>query len=133
MTIRAETEADHDLLRELWEEFEAELDGEPYLRETWDEAWEDLSVTVRDGVAPVDVFMVAPLGPFADRIAVEERPASYGSLHVQTDDDAGVERAVTQFMPRVGHTEWTEVAATRNGWVAVTDELCDHDRNAQRR
>src|SRR5947209_10075632 len=50
MTIRAATEADHDLLRELWEEFEAELDGEPYLRETWDEAWEDLSVTVRDGV-----------------------------------------------------------------------------------
>ena len=215
MTIRVATEADHDLLRELWEEFEAELDGEPYLRETWDEAWEDLSVTVRDGVAlvaeedgralgfvfcvlgdrgrrtahitdiyvrpearrrgigrallaelvepardadlehvslevlvrnagarrlyerlgfaPVDVFMVAPLGPFADRIAVEERPASYGSLHVQTDDEAGVERAVTQFMPRVGHTEWTEVAATRNGWVAVTDELCDYDRNAQRR
>ena len=215
MTIRAATEADHDLLRELWEEFEAGLDGEPYLRETWDEAWEDLSVTVRDGVAlvaeedgralgfvfcvlgdrgrrtahitdiyvrpearhrgigrallaelvepardaelehvslevlvrnadarrlyerlgfaPVDIFMVAPLGPFADRVAGGERPASYGSLHVQTDDEAGVERAVTQFMPRVGHTDWTEVAAARNGWVTVTDELCDHDRSAQRR
>ena len=53
MTIRTATEADHDLLRELWEEFDAELDQEPYLRETWDEAWEDLSVTVRDGVALV--------------------------------------------------------------------------------
>ena len=215
MTIRTATEADHDLLRELWEEFEAELDQEPYLRETWDEAWEDLSITVRDGAAliaeedgralgfvfcvlgdrgrrtahitdiyvrpearrrgigralladlvdpardaglehvslevlfrsadarrlyerlgfaPVDVFMVAPLDAFADRVAREERPASYGSLHVQTDDEAGVERAATQFMPRVGRTEWTEVTTSRNGWVTVTDELCDRDRSAQRR
>jgi ribosomal protein S18 acetylase RimI-like enzyme len=215
VTIRAATEADHDLLRELWEEFDGELDHEPYLRETWDEAWEDLSVTVRDGVAlvaedggralgfvfcvlgdrgrhtahitdiyvrpearrrgigrallaelvepardaglehvslevlfrnadarrlyerlgfaPVDMFMVAPLGVFADRVGIEERPASYGSLHVQTDDEAGVERAVTQFMPRVGRTEWTEVTAAHNGWVTVTDGLCDHDRSAQRR
>ena len=215
MTIRTAAEADHDLLRELWEEFDAELDQEPYLRETWDEAWEDLSITVRDGAAliaeedgralgfvfcvlgdrgrrtahitdiyvrpearrrgigralladlvdpardaglehvslevlfrsadarrlyerlgfaPIDMFMVAPLDAFADRVGSEERPESYGSLHVQTDDEAGVERAVTQFMPRVGHTEWTEVAATRNGWVTVTDELCDRDRSAQRR
>ncbi len=215
MTIRAATEADHDLLRELWEEFEAELDQEPYLRETWDEAWDDLSVTVRDGAAliaeeggrplgfvfcvlgdrgrktahitdiyvrpearrrgigrallaelvdpardaglehvslevlfrsadarrlyerlgfaPVDMFMVAPLDAFADSVASAERPESYGSLHVQTDDEAGVERAVTQFIPRVGRTEWTEVTPVRNGWVTVTDELCDHDRSAQRR
>jgi ribosomal protein S18 acetylase RimI-like enzyme len=215
VTIRAATEADHDLLRELWEEFEAGLDQEPYLRETWDEAWEDVSVSVQDGVAliaeddghpvgfvfcilgdrgrktahvtdiyvrpdargrgvgrallaelvtpareaglehvslevlirnpdarrlyerlgfaPVDMFMVAPLDSFADRVGSEERPESYASLHVQTDDEAGVERAVTQFMPRVGRTEWTEVGATSDGWVTVVDELCDHDRSAQRR
>ena len=215
MTIRTATEADHDLLRELWEEFEAELNPEPYLRETWDEAWEELSITVRDGAAliaeedgralgfvfcvlgdrgrrtahitdiyvrpearrrgigralladlvdpardaglehvslevlfrsadarrlyerlgfaPIDMFMVAPLDAFADRVGSEERPESYGSLHVQTDDEAGVERAVTQFMPRVGGTDWTEVTSARNGWVTVTDELCDRDRSAQRR
>jgi hypothetical protein len=76
---------------------------------------------------------VAPLGAFADRIGSEERPRSFGSLHVQTDDRAGVERAVAQFLPRVGRTEWTEVAPERNGWVVVTDDLCDHDRSAQRR
>jgi ribosomal protein S18 acetylase RimI-like enzyme len=215
VTIRAATDADRDLLHELWQEFERELDHEPYLRETWEEAWEDLSVTVREGVAliaeedgralgfvfcvlgdrgrqtahvtdiyvrpevrgrgigrallvelveparaaglghvslevllrnadarrlyerlgfaPVDTFMVAPLDVFADRLATEERPSSLGSLHVQTDDEAGVERAVTKFMPRVGRTEWTEVARTRDGWVTVTDDLCDHDRSAQRR
>jgi ribosomal protein S18 acetylase RimI-like enzyme len=215
VTIRPATEADHDLIHELWEEFEAELGHEPYQRETWDEAWEDLSVTVREGVAliaeeegralgfifcvlgdrgrqtahvtdiyvrpearsrgigrallaelvtpardaglahvslevlvrntdarrlyerlgfaSVDIFMVAPLGAFAERIGSSERPQSFGSLHVQTDDKAGVERAAAQFLPRVGRSEWTEVAAERNGWVAVVDELCDHDRSAQRR
>jgi ribosomal protein S18 acetylase RimI-like enzyme len=215
VTIRDATDADHDLVRELWEEFEAELDHEPYLRETWEEAWEDLSVTVREGVAliaedegrplgfvfcvlgdrgrqtahvtdiyvrpdarrrgigrallaelvepareaglghvslevlvrnadarrlyerlgfvPVDTFMVAPLGAFADRVGSVERPASYGSLHVQTDDEAAVARAVAQFLPRVGRSEWTEVAPARNGWVSVTDALCDRERSAQRR
>jgi ribosomal protein S18 acetylase RimI-like enzyme len=215
VTIRVASEADHDLLRELWEEFEGGLDQEPYLRETWEEAWEDVSVSVRDGVAliaededkpvgfvfcvlgdrgrktahvtdiyvrpdargrgigrallaelvaparkaglehvslevlvrnpearrlyerlgfiPVDTFMVAPLESFADRVGRDERPGSYASLHVQTDDEAGVERAVTQFMPRVGRTAWTEVGGTRSGWVTVVDELCDHDRSAQRR
>lgn len=216
MTIRAATEGDQDVLRELWEEFDAELDGEPYLRETWEEAWDDLSVTVRDGVAliaeaddgraigfvfcvlgdrgrrtahvtdiyvrpearrsgvgrallaelveparaagldhvslevlvgnsdarrlydrlaftPVDLFMVSPLDAFAERLASNDRPRSFGSLHVQSDDEAGVERAVTQFLPRVGRTEWTEIGPARNGWVTVTDDLCDRDRSAQRR
>jgi ribosomal protein S18 acetylase RimI-like enzyme len=215
VTIRPATEADRDLIRELWQEFEAELGGEAYLRETWNEAWEDLSQTVREGVAliaeddgravgfvfcvlgergrktahvtdiylrpearsqgigrallaeliepareaglahlslevlvdntearrlyerlgfaPVDVFMVAPIGAFAERIGTDERPPSFGSLHVQTDDEAGVERAVKQFLPRIGHSEWTNVAAGSGSWVTVTDELCDRDRSAQRR
>jgi ribosomal protein S18 acetylase RimI-like enzyme len=215
VTIRPATEADHDLIHELWEEFEAELGHEPYQRETWEEAWEDLSVTVREGVAliaeddgralgfvfcvlgdrgrqtahvtdiyvrpearrrgigraflaelvepareaglahvslevlvrntdarrlyerlgfaPVDVFMVAPLGAFAERIGSEERPQSFGSLHVQTDDEDGVRRAVAHFLPRVGRSEWTQVAPGRHGWVTVIDDLCDHDRSAQRR
>ena len=215
MTIRRATTADHDLLRELWEEFEAGLDQEPYLREVWDEAWEDIAATVEDGVAlvaeedgralgfvfcvlgaqgrrtahvtdiyvrpeargrgigrallaelvepartaglehvslevlvrnsearrlydrlgfvPVDTFMVAPLGAFAQRVGSDERPHSYGSLHVQTDDEAGLRRAVAQFMPRLGRTEWTDVTPAKNGWLTVTDELCDRDRSAQRR
>ena len=44
----------------------------------------------RLGFTPMDVFMVAPLGALADQLASDERPASAGSLHVQTDDEAGV-------------------------------------------
>jgi len=215
VTIRRATKNDRELLRELWEEFEEELDQPAYLRETWAEAWADLSDTVREGVAlvaeqdghavgflfcvlgdtgrqtahvtdiyvrpearrqgigqallaevlgpareagfdhvslevmlrnadarrlyerlgfvPVDMFMIAPLGALAERLASEERPPSFGSLHVQTDDEAGVERAVKQFMPRLGRSEHSEVTPARNGWVTVVDELCDHDRSAQRR
>jgi len=215
MTTRPATTADEQLLRELWEEFEAELGGPEYLRESWDEAWEDLSETVKDGVAliaevdegpvgfvfcvlgdrgrktahvtdlyvrpeargkgvgaallgelleparaagldhvslevlvrnhdarrlydrlgfaAVDMFMVAPLEALADRVKADERAPSFGSLHIQTDDVQGVERAVGQFLPRVGHSEWSKVSESVNGWVTVTDELCDHDRSAQRR
>jgi len=85
------------------------------------------------GFGPVDMFMVAPLDALADRLASEELPQSVGSLHVQTDDEAAVERAAKQFMPRLGRSGWTEVTPARSGWVTVVDELCDRDRNAQRR
>jgi ribosomal protein S18 acetylase RimI-like enzyme len=215
VTIRPAKQADRELVRELWQQFEEELDGPDYLRESWDEAWSDLSETVRSGVAliaeeeagpvgfifcvlgdvgrktahvtdlyvtrdargrgigqellaaivepareagldhvslevltrnsearrlydrlgfaPVDVFMVAPLGAFAERLGSDERPPSFGSLHVQTDDEAGVERAVRQYLPRIGHSKFTEVSREANGWVSVADELCDRDRSAQRR
>lgn len=215
MTIRPAKQADRELVRQLWQQFEEELGGPDYLRESWDEAWTDLSETIRSGVAliaedgehpvgfvfcvlgdtgrktahvtdlyvtpgvrsrgvgtallagiveparaagldhvslevltqntearrlyerlgfaPVDVFMVAPLGAFAERLATDERPPSFASLHVQSDDEAGVERAVKQFLPRVGRSAFTEVKREENGWVSVVDELCDRDRSAQRR
>jgi ribosomal protein S18 acetylase RimI-like enzyme len=215
MTIRPASSSDRDLLRELWEEFERELGGPAYLQETWEEAWPDLSRTIKNGAAllaeddgravgfifcvlgdrgrktahvtdfyvrpeardrgvgtqllgalidparangldhvslevlvrnadarrlyerlgfaPVDVFMVAPLGALADRLGSDERPQSFGSLHVQTDDEADVQRAVQQFLPRLGRSAFTEVTPARNGWVTVVDQLCDRDRSAQRR
>jgi ribosomal protein S18 acetylase RimI-like enzyme len=87
----------------------------------------------RLGFTPMDVFMVAPIDALAERLGSDERPPSVGSLHVQTDDEAGVERAVTQFLPRLGRSGHTEIAALRTGWVTVVDELCDHNRSAQRR
>jgi ribosomal protein S18 acetylase RimI-like enzyme len=215
MTIRRATRNDRALLRELWEEFEAELGGPAYLLETWDEAWTDLAETIKSGLAlvaedegrpvgflfcilgdrgrktahisdfyvrsearskgigkallaqviepareagldhvslevlthntearrlydrlgfvPVDVFMAAPVAALGERLESDERPASFGSLHVQTDDEAGVERAVRQFLPRLGRSQWTQISRDGNGWVTVIDELCDRDRSAQRR
>jgi ribosomal protein S18 acetylase RimI-like enzyme len=87
----------------------------------------------RLGFTPIDVFMAAPLGALTERLGTDERSPSFGSLHVQTDDEAGVERAVKQFLPRLGRSEHTEITSARNGWVTVVDDLCDRDRSAQRR
>jgi ribosomal protein S18 acetylase RimI-like enzyme len=87
----------------------------------------------RIGFFPHEVLMAAPLDELEERLAAPERAASFASTHVQTDDEAGVRRAVQQFLPRLGRSEHTEVIPPRNGWITIVDELCDHDRSAQRR
>jgi hypothetical protein len=57
----------------------------------------------------------------------EERPVSHGSVHVQTDDQAAVVQAVARLVPRVFRSPATVVAAPRNGWIAVYDEVADRD------
>jgi len=62
------------------------------------------------------------------------RGRSFGSIHVQTDDLGGVERAVQQFVPRLpGGSRGSEVTPPRNGWTTVYDEACDRDPAALRR
>jgi hypothetical protein len=59
---------------------------------------------------------------------------SFGSVHVQTDDLDAVVRAVRQFVPRLpGNSKGSVVAAPRNGWTTVYDELCDRDPEMLRR
>jgi ribosomal protein S18 acetylase RimI-like enzyme len=92
-----------------------------------------LALYKRLGFVPFEYFMTASRETIAERLASDERPASVASTHVQTDDEAAVERALQQFMPRLGRSARTEVTPPRNGWVTVVDELCDRDRSAQRR
>ena len=54
--------------------------------------------------------------------------SSFGSIHVQTDDQFAIERAVRQFVPRLpGRSQGSLVSAARNGWVSVYDEACDRE------
>jgi len=215
VSIRPAAETDHDVLRELWEAFQAELAGPEFLSETWEDAWRDLSAHVRDGLAfvseadgsangfvfatvprelprllhvtdlyvvpdarrrgiareltrrvveearsrgvghvgldvrldnpaalalyrrlgfaPWEYFLTAPAETVLERSTGAGRPPSVGSLHVQTDDEEAVQRALAQFLPRIGRSARTEVTGPANGWLTVVDELCDRDRSAQRR
>ena len=214
MRIRAATESDAPVLRELWTEFEAEVpEPEGWAPESWDEAWAAIRKHVADGVVvlaeddegplglaavalraggrahltdayvrprgrrqgvmkallreaaarlaergvryvSLDVLsdntvaravwerlgfrevqrtMVTELETLAGRVADEERPPSFGSIHVQTDDERSVARAIEQFLPRLGRSGGTTIAEPRNGWIGVYDDLCDRDRAAQRR
>jgi hypothetical protein len=59
---------------------------------------------------------------------------SYGSIHIQTDDIGGIERAIRQFVPRLpGASNGSIVAPPRNGWTAVYDDVCDRDPSMLRR
>ena len=59
---------------------------------------------------------------------------SYGSIHIQTDDLSGVERAVAQFVPRLpGGSRGSEVTQPRTGWITVYDEAGDRDPALLRR
>ena len=214
MRIRAATEADEPVLRELWTEFEAEVpEPEGWVPETWDAAWAAFRKHIADGVVllaeddegplghavvatrgggrahvtdayvrprgrrqgvakallreaaarlaengfryvSLDVLsdnaaaravwerlgfrevqrtMVTELETLVARVAEVERPPSFGSIHVQTDDERSVGRAVEQFVPRLGRSGGTAITEARNGWIVVYDELCDRDRAAQRR
>jgi ribosomal protein S18 acetylase RimI-like enzyme len=46
MTIRRATKDDQPALRELWEEFEAEIPAPPEFVETWVEEWKDVSADI---------------------------------------------------------------------------------------
>jgi hypothetical protein len=57
----------------------------------------------------------------------QERSASHGSVHLQTDDQNAVVQAVSRLVPRVFRSRATVVSPPRNGWVAVHDEVADRD------
>jgi hypothetical protein len=72
------------------------------------------------------------LDTVAARSGGEHRP-SHGALYVQTDDRDRVESTVAKYLPRIGHSAATVIAAPQNGWTRVDDELCSRDPNTLRR
>ena len=56
-----------------------------------------------------------------------------GRVFVQSDDETLIEKAVGQFVPRLGHSARTDVSEPRNGWIEVDDELCGRDPKSLRR
>jgi ribosomal protein S18 acetylase RimI-like enzyme len=88
----------------------------------------------RLGFVAQERFVTASIAAVQERLAATGEPKrSFGSTHVQTDDETSVERAVARFMPRLGRSAGTEVTPARNGWVTIYDALCDADRSAHRR
>ena len=81
----------------------------------------------RLGFREESIDLIAPVDALSARVAPGDSGATAGSVHLQTDDQAAVERAVARFVPRVSASRETVVAAPRNGWVAVYDEVANRD------
>ncbi|MBA2475151.1 MAG: GNAT family N-acetyltransferase [Actinobacteria bacterium] len=78
--------------------------------------------------------LVTGLEALSDRLAQRSEGASFGSIHIQSDDVSAVERAVRQFVPRLpGRSRGSIVSAPRNGWVALYDDVCDREPTQLRR
>jgi ribosomal protein S18 acetylase RimI-like enzyme len=91
-----------------------------------------VAVWRRLGFAEYALKFTVPLAALRERLGRESEP-SFGSVHVQTDDQGTVERAVERFVPRVSPSRATVVSPPRNGWVAVYDEVADREPAELRR
>lgn len=92
------------------------------------------AVYARWGFAESLLELVAPLDAVRERLAPRARGRTFGSIHVQTDDLPGIERAVRQFVPRLpGGSRGSVVTPPRHGWIGVYDDVCERDPKQLRR
>ncbi|HEX2110835.1 MAG TPA: hypothetical protein VHF67_04730 [Gaiellaceae bacterium] len=88
---------------------------------------------IRAGFSELSRVLVAPVNGIEQHLGAE-REASFGSIHVQSDDVEAVVRAVRQFVPRLpGGSKGSVVLAPQDGWTSVYDELCDREPEMLRR
>jgi GNAT superfamily N-acetyltransferase len=116
-----------ELVRELAAELRAHGAQSIELEVNYDNA-DARAVYERWGFEPTMLVLAAD----AEQLELRVRGGAptgrtFGSVHVQTDDRAVVERSVAKVLPRLGRSAGTEVAEPRNGWTAVYDELCDRE------
>lgn len=91
------------------------------------------SLYARWGFRDEVVVMARSVADLETRLGRQEA-ASFGSIHVQSDDLSLVEQAVIQFVPRLpGGSRGSLVAPPRNGWIAVYDDVCDRNPEMLRR
>jgi ribosomal protein S18 acetylase RimI-like enzyme len=67
------------------------------------------------------------------RLGTGDERESYGSVHVQTDDQGAVAAALERFVPRLFRSPATVVSAPRSGWVAVYNEVASREPPRLRR
>jgi GNAT superfamily N-acetyltransferase len=74
-------------------------------------------------------ILATPVADLAVRLASTGGPC-YGAIHVQTDDDEPLHRALGRFVPRLADAQ---LSGPRNGWIEVTDKQLDADPSLLRR
>jgi ribosomal protein S18 acetylase RimI-like enzyme len=91
------------------------------------------SLYARWGFRDEVVVMTQSVADLEARLGRQEA-ASFGSIHVQSDDLSAVEQAVRQFVPRLpGASRGSVLAPPRRGWIAIYDDVCDRSPEMLRR
>jgi ribosomal protein S18 acetylase RimI-like enzyme len=92
-----------------------------------------LAVYERLGFVEYERTLAVSLDELDRRLGSQAAGESMGRVFVQTDDETAIQKAVAQFVPRLGRSAHTEVKPPRNGWIEIDDELCGRDPKALRR
>jgi hypothetical protein len=91
------------------------------------------SLYARWGLKDEVIIMTGSVAALEAKLGSQEA-ASFGSIHIQSDDLSAVEDAVRQFVPRLpGGSRGSLVAPPRGGWIAVYDDVCDRNPEMLRR
>jgi ribosomal protein S18 acetylase RimI-like enzyme len=91
------------------------------------------SLYQRWGLRDEVMIMAGRVADLEARLGRQEA-ASFGSIHIQSDDLNDVARAVREFVPRLpGSSRGSLVTPARNGWITVYDDVCDRDPEMLRR
>jgi len=77
--------------------------------------------------------MSADLDSLERRLGETSKHESFGSVHVQTDDQSTVAAAVERFVPRLFRSPATVVSAPRHGWVALYNDVASREPERLRR
>ncbi len=92
------------------------------------------AIYARGGFEADTKELAVPLATLEQRLGEDHAGRTFGSVHVQTDDQAAIERAVRQFVPRLpGGSRGSVVSAPRNGWISVYDDVGERDPRQLRR
>jgi ribosomal protein S18 acetylase RimI-like enzyme len=94
---------------------------------------EGVAVWRRLGFTEYSREMSADLDSLERRLGERSTDESFGSIHVQTDDQNAVAAAVERFVPRLFRSPATVVSAPRNGWVALYNEVASREPERLRR
>jgi hypothetical protein len=77
--------------------------------------------------------LVSEITPLEERLGEKPAGESFGSVHVQTDDQAGIARAIERFVPRLFRSWATVVSAPRSGWIGVYNDVASREPDRLRR
>lgn len=94
---------------------------------------EGTAVWRRLGFTEYSREMSADLASLERRLGEGPKQESFGSVHVQTDDQNAVAAAVKRFVPRLFRSPATVVSAPHNGWVALYNEVASREPERLRR
>lgn len=92
------------------------------------------AVYARWGFRDEVIVLSAPVEALVERLGDVVAPASFGSIHAQTDDVDVIMRTVEMLVPRLpGRSTGSIVTQPRGGYVTIYDDVCDRDPAMLRR